>query len=153
MKELYFIITLLIISNATFAQVGINTDNSAPDPSAMLDVKSTTMGVLIPRMTAAQRDLIASPANGLMIFCTDNNQYYTNKGTAAVPNWIMISSQWLQNGKDISYSNGNVGIGTSTPHAMLQFSNALSNRKIVLYEGANNDNQYFGFGINGSTNG
>lgn len=45
--------------------------------------------------------------------------------------------------------NGNVGIGTVTPHAALQLGNAIVNRKIVLYEGANNDHQYYGFGING----
>ncbi|KMQ59501.1 hypothetical protein ACM46_20655 [Chryseobacterium angstadtii] len=44
---------------------------------------------------------------------------------------------------------GNVGIGTSTPHALLQLDNSVANRKIVLYEQANNDHQYFGFGING----
>ncbi|HSK13537.1 MAG TPA: hypothetical protein VK907_10005, partial [Phnomibacter sp.] len=45
---------------------------------------------------------------------------------------------------------GNVGIGTASPNAPLQFSNALVNRKIVLWEGVNNDHQYFGFGVNAS---
>ncbi|WP_425290911.1 tail fiber domain-containing protein [Spirosoma linguale] len=48
-----------------------------------------------------------------------------------------------------SYYAGNVGIGTTTPNAPLQFSNSLANRKIVLYDGNNNDNMYYGFGING----
>lgn len=43
----------------------------------------------------------------------------------------------------------NVGIGTTTPNAPLQLSNALTNRKIVLFENTNNDHQYYGFGING----
>ena len=54
-----------------FSQVSINTDNSVPDPSAMLDVKSTNTGVLIPRMTADQRNAIANPSEGLMLFCTN----------------------------------------------------------------------------------
>lgn len=45
-------------------------------------------------------------------------------------------------------NNANVGIGTSSPNAPLQFATALANRKIVLFEGANNDHQYFGFGVN-----
>jgi hypothetical protein len=45
----------------------------------------------------------------------------------------------------------NIGIGTNTPNAPLQFSNAVVNRKIVLYDTNNNDNQYYGFGINGGT--
>lgn len=44
-------------------------------------------------------------------------------------------------------SNGNVGIGTATPNAALQFANAVTNRKIVMYEFGNNDHQYDGFGI------
>ena len=42
--------------------------------------------------------------------------------------------------------SGNVGIGTTTPNAPLQFASTLANRKIVLYELVNNDHQYLGFG-------
>jgi hypothetical protein len=45
---------------------------------------------------------------------------------------------------------GNVGIGNSTPHAPLQFSNSAVNRKIVLFETADNDHQYYGLGNNSS---
>jgi hypothetical protein len=45
--------------------------------------------------------------------------------------------------------NGNVGIGTSIPNAPLQFNNNSANRKLVLYDVNNDDNQFFGFGING----
>ena len=67
MKKLILIL-FLINSFAGMAQVAINTDNSDADNSAMLDVKSTTKGLLIPRMTMAQREAIANPANGLLIF-------------------------------------------------------------------------------------
>ncbi|MBK8492712.1 MAG: hypothetical protein IPL49_17955 [Saprospirales bacterium] len=59
----------LLLTAATLnAQVGINQDNSAADPSAMLDVKSSDKGMLIPRMTTAQRNAIASPATGLLVY-------------------------------------------------------------------------------------
>jgi len=45
----------------------------------------------------------------------------------------------------------NVGIGTNFPNGNLQFSNIINSRKIVLWETGNNDNQYYGFGINGGT--
>jgi len=46
MKKLsFFIALLLLFSSVLFAQMGINTDNSLPDPSAMLDVKSTSKGM------------------------------------------------------------------------------------------------------------
>ena len=53
------------------AQVGISIDGSNPDPSAILDVKSTTRGFLLPRMTQTQRNDISFPAEGLMVYCTD----------------------------------------------------------------------------------
>lgn len=87
MKKLVsFIALLLLISNLMFAQVSINTDNSAPNNSAMLDVKSSSKGFLPPRMTQAERNAIASPATGLMIFQTDNTPgYYYYNGTGWAP--------------------------------------------------------------------
>jgi uncharacterized protein (TIGR02145 family) len=60
---------MLLLSSAVSAQVGIN--NPTPHASAALDVTSTTQGFLPPRMTLAQRDAITTPAEGLMISCTD----------------------------------------------------------------------------------
>ena len=51
--------------------VGINADGSAPDNSAMLDVKSANKGFLPPRMTYAERGTIASPAAGLIVWCSN----------------------------------------------------------------------------------
>ena len=66
------ILTLIItLSLNAFAQVGVNTTN--PDPSAILDVESTTSGFLPPRMTEIQMDDIFEPAEGLVIYCTDCN--------------------------------------------------------------------------------
>lgn len=74
--------------------VGINTDASTPDNSAMLDVKSTEKGMLIPRMTAAQRDLIASPATGLLVYQTDGTSgFYFNQGTPAAKSWILLGAK------------------------------------------------------------
>lgn len=53
--------------------VAINATGASPDPSAMLDVASTSKGLLMPRMTTAQRDAITSPADGLMIVNTTSN--------------------------------------------------------------------------------
>ncbi|MEI7727780.1 MAG: hypothetical protein WCK09_21925 [Bacteroidota bacterium] len=69
MKQIYLLIAFAIILYSTaFGQVGINTDNSSPDPSAGLDVKFNNKGFLPPRMNSIQRNAIVSPAAGLMIF-------------------------------------------------------------------------------------
>ena len=47
--------------------------------------------------------------------------------------------------------NGNTGIGTVNPNALLQLGNSIANRKIVLWEGTNNDHEFYGFGVNGAT--
>jgi uncharacterized protein (TIGR02145 family) len=77
------------------AQVGINTDGSQPDNSAMLDVRSDSRGFLPPRMTKDQRDAISSPVAGLMIFNSTtgtvnlyNGTYWANlDGTPADITW------------------------------------------------------------------
>ena len=78
-----FLLFLLLIVNIDvfYSQVGINT--TTPDPSSMLDITSTDKGILIPRMTQTQRDAIASPATGLMIYQTDGRKgFYYYSGTS-----------------------------------------------------------------------
>jgi hypothetical protein len=72
MKKISFLIAFLLLFNSPlFSQVSISNDNSAPDSSAMFDVKSTNKGFLLPRITRSQRNAIVTPANGLMVFCTN----------------------------------------------------------------------------------
>ena len=75
-SKLVLAFSFIIISIAAQAQVGIGTNS--PAASAQLDVSSTTKGFLPPRMTSAQRNAIASPTTGLMIYCSNcgEPQYY-----------------------------------------------------------------------------
>ncbi len=80
-QRLFTIIMCLICSSPLLAQnVGIGT--STPNASAQLDISSTSKGMLVPRMTSAQRTIIASPAKGLLVFDTDNNSFWFYNGTA-----------------------------------------------------------------------
>ena len=78
MKKFLLLFTLLI-SYELFAQVAINSDGTTADSSAMLDIKSSSRGLLIPRMTFADTLNISSPALGLTIFIIDDSSFYFHK--------------------------------------------------------------------------
>jgi hypothetical protein len=71
MKKKIFIIIILLWINPVPGKsqsLAVNTDGSSANASAILDVKSTAKGLLIPRMSRAQRNAISTPATGLLIF-------------------------------------------------------------------------------------
>ncbi len=146
MKPLYYlfasILFILNFPSEIFPQgnIGINNDNSSPDPSAMLDVKSPEKGILIPRMKTIDRDAIGSPANGLMIYNIDENAFNFFNGTS----WIKITAStddlWTRSGDHISNTNaGNVGIGTSNPTALLHAHGTAAGGGNVLFRGTCKD--------------
>lgn len=97
-------IPLFFLSLFGLAQsVGIGT--LTPNSSAQLDVSSTSKGLLIPRMTEAQKGQIANPATGLLIWQTDGTPgFYYNGGTPQGPKWYMLSiadeSEWKLTGNN-----------------------------------------------------
>jgi uncharacterized protein (TIGR02145 family) len=101
-------VTLMVVfsSGILFAQVGINNDGSIPDNSAMLDVKSSTKGLLIPSMTQNQIETIINPADGLHIYCTTDDKMYI---------YVSTDSIW----KEVAYGTGTIipeGSGTCGQH-------------------------------------
>lgn len=78
----------LILSNQVNAQVAINTTGDGPHGSAMLDITSSSKGVLVPRMTTALRTAIDSPAEGLLVYQTDApSGFYFYNGAA----WVQLT--------------------------------------------------------------
>ena len=116
-----------LITTAAIAQqqgVAITTDGSAPASSAMLDVKSTDKGMLVPRMTTAQRTAIANVVKGLLVFDNTTASFWFYNGTAWTELAAGGASSWTANGTSISNTNsGFVGIGTTTPTEKLHISN------------------------------
>lgn len=99
-----------------FSQVGIGT--TTPDTSSALEISSTNAGILIPRMNQTQRDAIATPATGLLIYQTDNTPgFYYYDGTI----WTTFGgadNDWIISGNDMYNANtGNVAIGNTAPTA------------------------------------
>jgi len=84
---------LLFSASAIQAQVGIGTTN--PNASSALDITSTTQGLLLPRMTTAQRNMLrATAANSLMVYDTDLKSFYYFDATAlpAPGTWVKINA-------------------------------------------------------------
>jgi len=160
MKNIFTFLAALAIFNFAISQsVAINTDGTNPDTSAILDIKSTAKGLLIPRMTTAQRNAIVNPATGLMIFQTDGTKgFYYRNGVAwysitdnANNLWTLANSRLYPH-----FLQYNTGIGTANPLAKLQVSTGNNPVKLILEDTSNlaaglttaiyfkSKNQYYG---------
>lgn len=81
MKKTLLIAIIVIVANLpALSQVGIGT--SDPNPSAILDLSSNTKGVLVPRMTTAERTVISNPSEGLLVYDLTTHSYWFFKGSA-----------------------------------------------------------------------
>ena len=103
--------TLFGYNSASAQGMAINTSGAAAATSAMLDVSSTTQGVLVPRMTTTQRTGIASPAQGLLVFDTNTGGFwFYNSG------WVSLSAPTSAAGGDLTgtYPNPTVAAGAIT---------------------------------------
>jgi hypothetical protein len=117
-----FAIGLIFSSTKTIqAQVSINTDGTAPHASAMLEVKSTAKGFLLPRLTTAQRTALGGIATaGLVVYDTDLKRLYFHDGTS----WTEggVGNSWVTNGTNVylNPTTNSVGIGLTNPSKPLE---------------------------------
>lgn len=124
-----------------YGQVGIGTNS--PNTSSALDISSTNKGLLIPRLTAAQKNAIVSPANGLLIYQTDGTTGY----------WYFNGTSWTTFSSGNTWSiNGNTGtnvttnkLGTLDNQDFVFKSNSIENLRILA-------NKNIGIGTTTPTN-
>ena len=130
-----YLALLLALSMPVLAwsQVGIGT--STPDASAALELSATTKGFLPPRMTAAQRTAIGTPATGLMVYQTDGiSGLYLYNGA----NWITQGNWTITSGTPASAfmlvspagvtsgATGNIAIGVNAMSALIDGDNNVA---------------------------
>lgn len=123
--------------------VAINATGAAANSAAMLDITSTTSGLLIPRMTTTQKLAIASPVQGLTVFDITTNSYWYHNGTT----WVEMG---LNNGWSLTGNSGTTAgtnfLGT-TDAVNLIFKTSATERMRVFSDGrvAVNNTTTFGF--------
>lgn len=130
-KQFFLILALLLIYNSLLVAQSVGIGTNTPHASSQLEVVGTNKGLLMPRMTMAQRDLIPTPATGLIIYQTDNTPgFYFYNGSG----WVQLSTgsatnYWAINGSNHIYNTnagGRIGINTNNPGARLEvFGDAL----------------------------
>ena len=170
MKKLFLLLKTVFIFSIGYAQQGvaINADGSNPDNSAMLDIKSTAKGILIPRLTSLQKTAIVSPATSLLIYQTDGSTgFYYYNGSA----WTPVSSAaqgplsgWSTTGNagidsTINYigtSDGRPLIGKVNGEQVFYFSSTKPVTSLGYQAGKSNTanyNQFVGYqaGLNNTT--
>lgn len=119
MKKIYLSILAVLSLTVLHAQVGINITN--PDASAALDIVSTDKGLLIPRMTTAQKLAVTNPATSLLVYDTTLRQIQQNAGTPASPQWVPLV---IQNTKNSFFYMPSISIDASA---------AATNKTLDLY--------------------
>ena len=120
MKLFHFVLLLIVSSPLQLVAQSVGIGTNTPHASAQLDITSTSRGLLIPRITLVQRNGIAGPAAGLLVYQTDNTPgFYFYNGSA----WVQMATgssvnYWNVNGTSIFNNNtGGVGINTGTPES------------------------------------
>lgn len=111
---LMVILQSTLLLTLSYAQIAINETNVAPDSAAILDISSTDKGVLLPRMTEAERDAIANPIQGLLIYNTEDDcfNYYT--GT----NWVKDCGRSLTTDSEATTAASGGGTGFDRGNAI-----------------------------------
>ncbi len=139
-KFLFIILFFLSQTSISKAQMGINSTGTAPNPSAMLDVSSTTKGLLPPRMTSTQKNAIANPADGLLVFDTNTQSYWFRQSGAwtELPKAGSTSNYWSLSGaggNEIQNTNSG-GFWSANPVGLTDYSNDNTNPPTAPVSGA-----------------
>lgn len=114
MKRIIYLIPALILPVFIWAQnVGIGT--STPHTSALLDINSSSKGLLIPRMNTSQINSILTPANGLMIYNTDDTSLYIRRNGQFTKFAYGEDNYWRRVSNSLHPQNLSIGIGYTNP--------------------------------------
>jgi hypothetical protein len=114
-RRIHFIFSLCVLSVVLAHRllpqgVGISETSITPSPSAILELRSSVRGLLTPRMTTAERNAVASPATGLLIFNTTTNEFNVYNGSA----WVSYFSFASVTSGGVPYFNSSSSMASSS---------------------------------------
>ncbi|TDD95898.1 hypothetical protein [Flavobacterium cellulosilyticum] len=110
----YLILLIFLQSSFAVAQIGIGTKK--PDESSVLDIDSKAKGLLIPRMSSNERDLIKNPATALIIYNSTLQAIEINIGTKSTPIWILVGDNGAVSSSN-KLSSGAIFVGDNVGNA------------------------------------
>jgi hypothetical protein len=122
------LISILFSSGQIFGQNVAITDDEGhtADPTAMLDVKSASKGMLVPRLTTTQRNGITDPAPGLLVFDSTVGSFFYYFGGQ----WTNLSTGdiWDKSGSSVFLTDPDdrLGVGTNQPFGKLEVKGDVS---------------------------
>jgi trimeric autotransporter adhesin len=80
MKKIFLLAGLFILFSTLLVAQPVGIHTTTPDSSAILDVKSSTKGMLIPRTSSTSRLAIINPVKGFMLYVTTTNSFWFHNG-------------------------------------------------------------------------
>jgi hypothetical protein len=113
MKRKTLLALAILLAFISKGQVAINTNSAAPAASAMLDVSSSSKGMLMPRMTSAQRKAVQNPEKGLLVFDTDLETIYFFNGAKWKPMMTATESTVPMPSRTVEGASASSGFGAS----------------------------------------
>lgn len=140
--NIFLLLSIVAINNLSYSQNGVGIGTTSPHSSSILEISSTSKGLLIPRMTTIERIAIATPATGLQVYDTTTNTTWSYNAAK----WVETTSKWTNDGTNTAVTlttlsngtnprttgtefivkdNGNVGIGTIAPTEKLEVAGAI----------------------------
>lgn len=151
MKQFFFVALsfyLLTSANIQAQSLAINVTGAAAHSSAILDVSSTTKGLLIPRMNTTERNAISSPIAGLIIYNTTTSSMESYNGST----WVSVSTGFVPysgatgavnlGAYDLTLQGMRIGLGTGN-----LASNTVVGKDVLLANTTGYNNSGFGFNV------
>ena len=133
------------VTYSCFAQIKVGQNPTQIEPSAMLEVASSSKGVLLTRLSSTEVNAISNPATGLLVFNTDLQCLQIQLGLPAMPSWqcltVATSGEWVYNAtnqhtyarrpSELGTANvvvtnaGSIGVGVANPREKLDVNGAI----------------------------